>query len=68
MSQSALVDQALEEYYRALAQGPAVKELEEYFGEGFFENYTGESVWDEEFVAMWNREREIVSQYYARCV
>ena len=65
MSQSALVDQALEEYYRALAQGPAVKELEEYFGEGFFENYTGESVWDEEFVAMWNREREIVSQYYA---
>lgn len=63
-SQSGQVEQALEAYYQALAQGPAVEELEEYFGEGFFDGYTGESQWDETFLDLWNREQEAVARYY----
>lgn len=63
-SQSGQVEQALEAYYQALAQGPAVEELEEYFGDGFFDGYTGESQWDETFLDLWNREQEAVSRYY----
>ena len=54
--QSGQVEQALEAYYQALAQGPAVEELEEYFGEGFFDGYTGESQWDAAFLDLWNQE------------
>lgn len=62
--QSGQVEQALEAYYQALAQGPAVEELEEYFGEGFFDGYTGESQWDEAFLNLWNQEQEAVARYY----
>ncbi len=63
-SRSGQVEQALEAYYQALAQGPAVEELEEYFGDGFFDGYTGESQWDETFLDLWNREQEAVARYY----
>lgn len=62
--QSGQVEQALEAYYQALAQGPAVEELEEYFGEGFFDGYTGESQWDAAFLDLWNQEQEAVARYY----
>ncbi len=62
--QSAQVDQGLETYYRALADSPAAAELEPYFGEGFFDGYTGESLWDEELVDLMNRESEVLARYY----
>ena len=47
------MDAGLQELYRALAQSPAREELEEYFGEGFFDSYENEeTLWDESFTAL----------------
>ena len=66
LDNSADVDAALEELNDTLAECPLKEELEElpYFGEGFFDAYAGESIWDEEFVALLDREAELESQYY----
>lgn len=60
------VEAALEELYRGLAQSPcrADLEAEEYFGAGFFDAYEGESVWEEGFEALLDREAELQSRYY----
>lgn len=60
------VDAGLEELYHALAQSPIRPQLEgdEYFGADYFDAYEGESVWDEEFLAFFDRESEILEQYY----
>lgn len=62
----AVADAGLEELYRTLAASPYVEELEgdDYFGEGYFDAYQGESVWDEEFVALMEQEAQLESQYY----
>ena len=61
------VDAMLEELYYALAQSPLREELEAeaYFGEGFFDSYEGENLWDETFTALMVQESELQSQYYA---
>lgn len=59
------VDAALETLYYALAQSPCRDALEaDYFGEGFFDGYEGESQWDETFVAMLTQEAQLQSRYY----
>lgn len=60
------VDAALDELLYALADCPLVDELEadDFFGEGFFDDYKGESLWDEEFTELMNQEAELQSQYY----
>lgn len=63
---SAGVDAALEELNYALAQSPCRQELEaEFFGEGFFESYDGENLWDAEFTDMLSQEAQLQSRYYA---
>ena len=63
---SAAVDAALEELYYTLAKSPCRKELEgeDYFGEGFFDDYDGENNWDDRFTALLREESELVSRYY----
>lgn len=63
---SADVDAALEELYYALAKSPCREELEaEFFGEGFFDSYEGENLWDAEFTALLSQEAQLQSRYYA---
>lgn len=39
-------------------------EAEEYFGEGFFDDFQGESVLDKEMVALMEQESDLLSRYY----
>lgn len=63
---SARVEAALEELYYALAASPICGELEgdEYFGEGFFDAYRGENLWDAEFTALLEEEAALENRYY----
>lgn len=62
---AATVDAGLQELYQALAQSPAREELEEYFGEGFFDSYENEeTLWDESFTALLEEEARLQTKYY----
>ena len=58
--------EALDTLYRALAASPHREELEsdDYFGDGFFDSYEGESVWDDTFRDLMVQENQLMSQYY----
>lgn len=59
------LDAGLDRLYHALAKSPIREELEEeFFGQGFFDAYDGESIWDETFTAMMEEEARLISQYY----
>ena len=63
---TAEVDAGLDRLYHTLAEAP-IRELlegEEYFGPGFFDDYEGESIWDETFTAMMEQEAQLISRYY----
>lgn len=62
----AQADAALEELYRALAASPVRQELEgdDYFDAGYFDQYEGETIWDEGFIALLEEEIQIQSEYY----
>lgn len=66
MSHSSEADAGLDELYYALAKSPMLETLEgdDYFGEGYFDSYQGESVWDETFTDLMTRESELISTYY----
>ena len=66
MDTSAQVDATLDQMLYALAEHPKKDELEadDYFGEGFFDAYQGESLWDETFTALAEKEGELQAQYY----
>jgi oligoendopeptidase F len=59
---SANVDQLLHD----LADCPLKEELEkeEFFGEDFFDDYMGESLWSEEFQALMEQESALQTRYY----
>ena len=63
------VEAGLEELYMVLAHSPVREELEgdDYFGEGYFDYYEGEAVWDDTFLAMMEKESALVSEYYDLC-
>lgn len=63
----ATVDAGLEELYYSLADSPFREELEsdEYFGEGYFDAYEGESIYDETYLSLLEQEAALVSQYYS---
>ena len=64
MEQSAEVDAGLEELYYALAESPIRAELEaEYFGEGYFDSYEGESIYDAQLLALLEQEAQLKGQY-----
>lgn len=68
---------SMETLYAALAQSPILDELEseEYFGAGFFDDYQApegsgedweyESSWSESFTRLYDREQELLGDYYA---
>lgn len=64
---TAAVDAGLDELYYALAKSPCLEELEseEYFGEGFFDQYQGESLYDETFISLLEQEASLTNRYYA---
>ena len=63
------VEAMLEEMFYALADCPLKDALEEdpAFGEGFFDAYTGEGVWDETFLALIEEEAVLEERYYDLC-
>ncbi len=65
--QAAKADAGLDSMFYALADARCREQLEDekYFGEGYFDAYEGESLWDETFSELMNREAELQSQYYA---
>ncbi len=60
------IDAALDQMLYALADSPLREalEAEEYFGQGFFDDYQGESLWDETFTALMEEESELIMRYY----
>ena len=61
------VDAMLEEMYYVLADSPCREalEAEEYFGDGYFDSYDGENLWDEGFAALLEEEARLQAEYYA---
>lgn len=66
LENAAQVDAALDKFYRVLAKSPLREKLEsdEYFGEGFFDYYDGESLYDEAFLGLLAQEAQLQGQYY----
>lgn len=63
---TATVDAGLDELYHALAACSFRERLEadEYFGADFFDDYEGDSFWDDTFTAMMEQEADLEAQYY----
>ncbi len=64
--QTSTVEAGLDTLFRTLAKSPIldVLEGEDYFGEGFFDDYQGQSIWDETYTDLMNREAQLVGRYY----
>lgn len=65
--QTAAWDAGLDSLYRALAASPLREALEdeEYYGQDFFADYEGESIWNETLTSLLEREAALQGQYYA---
>lgn len=61
------VDAGMDQLLYALAGSSLKEELEaeEYFGDNFFDAYTGESLWDETFTELMNQEMKLQNEYDA---
>lgn len=66
---AASAEAMLEELFYTLAACPLKDELEAdpAFGEGFFDSYTGESIWDETFLGLMEQEAALEEKYYDLC-
>lgn len=64
---SAEVDAGMDQLLYALADCSLREELEadDFFGEGFFDDYEGDSIWDETFTELMNQEAALENEYYA---
>ena len=60
------VEAYLEELYMTLAESSYREELEqtEYFYDGFFDQYTGKTVWNETYLGLYEQEQELLKKYY----
>ena len=67
MENASTLEAALDRLHYALANCPLRTQLEaeDLFGAGYFDDYQGESVWDETFTALMEEEAGLVSQYNA---
>jgi len=63
---SSEISSGMDRMLYALADCPLREELEaeEFFGDGFFDWYDGDSLWDETFTALMEEESELLDQYY----
>ena len=64
---AAVLTAGVDRFYRVLAASPLRQQLEaeEYFGAGFFDDYEGQSIYDETFTAMLTREAQLQNDYFA---
>lgn len=64
--QSPTVEAAVEQLFYALAASPLKEELEkeDFWGEGFFDDYTAEPTIDETLLSLMEEESELIRQYY----
>ena len=62
----AQVDAGIDQLMYTLADSPhrATLETDEYYGEGYFDAYEGESIWDETFTALMDQESALLAEYY----
>lgn len=62
---STVIEAGFDDVLYALADSPLKDALEEdeLFGEGFFDDYMGESIWDDTFTALSQRENTLMTQY-----
>ena len=69
LQNSGSVEAMLEEMLYALAASPLKDKLEEdpAFGEGFFDSYVGQTLWDETFLSLMDQEAALEDQYYDLC-
>ncbi|MBO5891112.1 MAG: hypothetical protein J6Q30_00140 [Oscillospiraceae bacterium] len=65
MEKASKLEAALDNLHHALAKSPLREQLEaeDLFGEGYFDDYEGESLWDPTFTAMMEEEARLISQY-----
>ena len=63
---TAKVDAGLDRLYRALAKSPLRETLETdaYFGADFFDEYEGETIYDEVFTQLLQQEAQLQNEYY----
>jgi len=61
------IDAGMDQLLYALAESQLRSKLEteEYFGPGFFDAYTGQSLWDETFTQLMTQEMKLQSEYDA---
>lgn len=66
MEAAADVDAGMDRLFYVLAESPFREDLEreDLFGEGFFDAYMGESVWDDTFTGLMEEEAVLVGTYY----
>lgn len=66
MDVSSEVSAAIDQMMYALADSPHREALEsdDYFGAGYFDDYEGESLWDETFTALMDQEADLLTEYY----
>ena len=66
MENSSEVSAGMDQLLYALADCELREELEsdDFFGEGFFDFYDGDSLWDDNFTELMNREAALLDEYY----
>lgn len=66
---STRVDSSFDDLMHALADSPLRSQLEteDYFGEGYFDAYTGDSLWTDTFTDLMAQEEQLQSEYYDIC-
>ena len=66
---SSQIDAGLDNLFYALAKSSLKEQLEadEFFGDGFFDDYSGESIWDEQFTSMMEQQTKLQNQYDGLC-
>ena len=66
---SSQIDAGMDNLFYALAKSNLKDQLEaeEYFGDGFFDDYTGESIWDDTFTALMEQQTKLQNEYDELC-
>lgn len=66
LENSSEVDAGMDQLLYTLADSSLKEELEsdQFFGDGFFDAYTGDSIWDETFTGLANAESTLLTEYY----
>lgn len=66
MDRSSEISAAVDRMMYALADSShrEALESEDFFGPGYFDDYEGESIWDDTFTDLMDREAELLTEYY----